>query len=72
MGRHSRDGGTPPPPEPSPPVPPARPTPSAEDTGAWDRGTYRVVDVGLPPGAPAAFPLGGGSGGNGTAPGRSG
>lgn len=61
MGRHSRGGGGSPPPEPEPPAPPARRPHPVEDTGAWDRSTYRVVDVGLPPGPrPASsFPLGG-------------
>ena len=64
MGRHSRGGAGSPPPEPEPTVPAApRYEPrSAEDTGVWDRSTYRVVDVGLPPGssaAPVSFPLGG-------------
>jgi hypothetical protein len=68
MGRHSRGAadGTPPP----PPEPPARhpyAPRSVEDTGTWDRSTYRVVDVGLPPDAPVAFPLGGGHPGTQTA-----
>ena len=60
MGRHSRgaaDSSPPPPPEP-PTKHPYAPR-SAEDTGVWDHSTYRVVDVGLPADAPAAFPLGG-------------
>lgn len=60
MGRHSRgaaDGPPPPPPEPPARHPYAARSP--EDTGTWDRSTYRVVDVGLPPDAPVTFPLGG-------------
>ncbi|HEY6746579.1 MAG TPA: hypothetical protein VI357_12785 [Mycobacteriales bacterium] len=59
MGRHSRGGadGTPPPP-PEPARHPYAPR-SVEDTGTWDRSTYRVVDVGLPTDAPVSFPLNG-------------
>lgn len=60
MGRHSRGAadGTPPPPSEPPARHPYAPR-SQEDTGTWDRSTYRVVDVGLPPDAPVTFPLGG-------------
>ena len=68
MGRHSRGAadGTPPP----APEPPARhpyAPRSVEDTGTWDRSTYRVVDVGLPPDAPVSFPLNGSRPGTQTA-----
>jgi hypothetical protein len=68
MGRHSRGAadGTPPPAPELPARHPYAPR-SAEDTGTWDRSTYRVVDVGLPPDAPVSFPLNGSHPGTQTA-----
>jgi hypothetical protein len=60
MGRHSRGAGESPPPLPDPPTRHPYAPRSPEDTGTWDRSTYRVVDVGLPSqpsaGGPAARP----------------
>ncbi|HEY7103152.1 MAG TPA: hypothetical protein VH573_16080 [Mycobacteriales bacterium] len=52
MGRHSRGSGEAPAPLPDPPSRHPYAPRSAEDSGDWDRRTYRVVDVGLPSGAP--------------------
>ena len=51
MGRHSRGAGAAPAPLPDPPTRHPYAPRSVEDTGDSDRRTYRVVDVGLPPGA---------------------
>ena len=64
MGRHSRGSadGTPPPPVPDPPTRHPYAPRSTDDTGTWDRRTYRVVDVGVPEEPPPAFPPGGATG----------
>jgi hypothetical protein len=54
MGRHSRGSGEAPAPLPDPPTRHPYAPRSTEDTGDWDRGSYRVVDVGLPPDTPGA------------------
>ena len=54
MGRHSRGSGEAPAPLPDPPSRHPYAPRSTEDTGDRDRGSYRVVDVGLPPGTPGA------------------
>jgi len=51
MGRHSRGSGAAPAPLPAPPARHPYAPRSLEDSGDRDRQTYRVVDVGLPPGA---------------------
>jgi hypothetical protein len=56
MGRHSPGAGKSPPPVADPASRHPYAPRSQEDTGAWDRRTYRVVDVGLLAGAPAARP----------------
>jgi len=69
MGRHSRGAGEAPAPLPDPPTRHPYAPRSADDSGAWDRSSYRVVDVGLPEGAPAAQRPGSRSG-LGTGPSR--
>ena len=59
MGRHSRGSGEPPAPLPDPPGRHPYAPRSVEDTGDWDRQTYRVVDVGLPADAAEPPPYGG-------------
>ena len=54
MGRHSRGAGEAPAPLPDPPARHPYAARSVEDTGTWDRSTYRVVDVGLPEGTPGS------------------
>ena len=54
MGRHSRGSSEAPAPLPDPPTRHPYAARSTEDTGDWDRRSYRVVDVGLPPGTPGA------------------
>jgi hypothetical protein len=58
MGRHSRGAGEAPEPLPDPPARHPYAPRSVEDTGGQDRGTYLVVDVGLPEGAPGSEPSG--------------
>ena len=56
MGRHSRGAGEPPAPLPDPPTRHPYAPRSVDDTGDRDRRSYRVVDVGLPTGAPGVDP----------------